>query len=149
MLPRIASTKKFTRVQCETCVESHFLKYMYQMPHPVSPRLSKGKFVIHETLRASFKSNSFGIILFCCFSVQFHPEGRAGPMDSEFLFDVFLDVVRTHGFVEPGYVKIRPRSSASSNLRSTYMSQKNRSKFLISLPAICINMWAILFIMLV
>ncbi|XP_063727618.1 multifunctional protein CAD-like isoform X2 [Symsagittifera roscoffensis] len=34
------------------------------------------------------------------FSVQFHPEGRAGPMDSEFLFDVFMDVVRTH--VKPG-----------------------------------------------
>ena len=84
------------------------------MPHPVRLRLSKSKFVIHKTLRTSFEGNSFSIILFCCFSVQFHPEGRAGPMDSEFLFDVFLDVVRTHGFVEPGYVKIHL-------LKSTYL----------------------------
>ncbi|XP_078674784.1 multifunctional protein CAD-like isoform X2 [Branchiostoma floridae x Branchiostoma belcheri] len=30
------------------------------------------------------------------YSVQFHPENMAGPQDLESLFDVFLDVVRTH-----------------------------------------------------
>jgi carbamoyl-phosphate synthase small subunit len=30
------------------------------------------------------------------FSVQYHPEGSPGPMDSEELFDRFLDMVRKH-----------------------------------------------------
>ncbi|CAG2102016.1 unnamed protein product, partial [Medioppia subpectinata] len=30
------------------------------------------------------------------FSVQFHPEHTAGPEDMEFLFDVFLDIVKSH-----------------------------------------------------
>lgn len=30
------------------------------------------------------------------FSVQFHPEARAGPQDTEFLFDVFMTSVRNH-----------------------------------------------------
>ena len=29
-------------------------------------------------------------------SVQFHPEGMAGPKDLELLFDVFLEQVRQH-----------------------------------------------------
>lgn len=29
------------------------------------------------------------------FSVQFHPENMAGPQDLEFLFDVFLDTVKS------------------------------------------------------
>src|SRR5438128_886538 len=30
------------------------------------------------------------------FSVQFHPEGRPGPTDAEFLYDRFLELVREH-----------------------------------------------------
>jgi carbamoyl-phosphate synthase small subunit len=29
------------------------------------------------------------------FSVQFHPEGRPGPEDTEFLFDRFLELAAT------------------------------------------------------
>ena len=29
------------------------------------------------------------------FSVQFHPEHQAGPRDTEFLFDIFMDAVTT------------------------------------------------------
>ena len=35
------------------------------------------------------------------FSVQFHPEARGGPPDTEFLFDMFLDKIR-----EPQYQKV-------------------------------------------
>ena len=28
-----------------------------------------------------------------CFTVQFHPEASAGPRDTEFLFDRFLDMM--------------------------------------------------------
>ena len=30
------------------------------------------------------------------FSVQFHPEATSGPVDTEFLFDIFIDNIRKH-----------------------------------------------------
>eukprot|EP00163_Fabomonas_tropica_P004427 TRINITY_DN1389_c0_g1_i4.p1 TRINITY_DN1389_c0_g1~~TRINITY_DN1389_c0_g1_i4.p1 ORF type:complete len:2183 (+),score=585.91 TRINITY_DN1389_c0_g1_i4:415-6963(+) len=48
------------------------------------------------------------------FSVQFHPEACAGPQDTEFLFDVFMDCIRQPGTLPlshvPKYIKqVDPR----------------------------------------
>lgn len=40
------------------------------------------------------------------FSVQFHPENKAGPQDLEMLFDVFLAHVRDHKTGKTRYFKI-------------------------------------------
>lgn len=34
------------------------------------------------------------LLLLCVYSVQFHPEARGGPTDTDFLFDMFLSQVR-------------------------------------------------------
>ncbi|XP_060662092.1 CAD protein [Drosophila nasuta] len=41
------------------------------------------------------------------FSVQFHPEHHAGPQDTEFLFDVFIDVIRQPQFTVPQLIERR------------------------------------------
>ncbi|KAL7743386.1 hypothetical protein ACLKA6_008358 [Drosophila palustris] len=41
------------------------------------------------------------------FSVQFHPEHHAGPQDTEFLFDVFLDAIRQPEFSVPQLIERR------------------------------------------
>ncbi|XP_028927835.1 CAD protein isoform X1 [Ornithorhynchus anatinus] len=46
------------------------------------------------------------------FSVQFHPEHRAGPSDMELLFDIFLETVKENNTGAPGNKTVRERLTA-------------------------------------
>ena len=46
---------------------------------------------------------------FPAFSVQYHPEAAPGPYDSSYLFDQFLEMIRTHKRNNPQ----KPRQAAA------------------------------------
>lgn len=50
------------------------------------------------------------------FSVQFHPEHHAGPQDTEFLFDVFLDSIKEPTVSVPQLIKRRLRAITPESL---------------------------------
>ncbi|MDD4210184.1 MAG: carbamoyl-phosphate synthase (glutamine-hydrolyzing) large subunit [Bacteroidales bacterium] len=42
------------------------------------------------------------------FSAQFHPEASSGPTDTDFLFDIFIEAIRTSTFNPPIHEEVKP-----------------------------------------
>ena len=51
------------------------------------------------------------------FTVQFHPEACAGPLDSEYLFDRFISMIENSRIENPGKENFRKDSSGIENSR--------------------------------
>lgn len=62
------------------------------------------------------------------FSVQFHPEHTAGPQDLVFLFDIFLDYVKSYS---SGTSNLPIKNAITNRLKFSYTPQSRPKKVLL------------------